>query len=283
MAIQICTNVLNVKIEDFNCEKNKCSRFDIDKDSIVEDENVKYLKFYTSIIGENTPYLREFDSNYIGDIKMSYRYDWLFGISCIPETNKAKLHWDWKNKLRNSNSIKIQLLFELNNDTNLFFHIISANLLCLNPSKDTSPWYEKSRDSISNSLNSIANITKDYSKIASDVFNVANTLTNFIPSDDNDKNWYLYKFLDQEKNCFAIEWHINKKVIEQFGPMLQGSIVTNFYGTQDKNQKLKLKIRPFISFTEKYDLCYLSPYESLKYDQFIEIEPKITPPPSAHP
>ena len=278
MATQVITEVIDVKIDHLDSLKPTCTRVNLEKEQFVDYDQKgntsRYLKFYTSLIGEDSPEIMDLTGNYIGESSKIYRYDWHFGLSCIPEQNKRVI-WDWKSKLRDNNSVKLQLIFDSQIDkSGVFIDILCANLLCLNPSKNTASWFEKNREGFNNSLKTLANTTKDYSKIASDVFNVANVLTNFIASDDNGKNWYLYKFLDSERNNFAIEWHINKRVLEQYGPMLQGSLVVNFHGSRNQAQKLRLCIRPSISFNEKEELCYVSPYESIKHDHYIEINPK---------
>lgn len=277
MATKVKTEVLDVKIDNYDSKQYKCTIIDIEKEKIVECDQklskTRYLKFYTSLIGEDSPSIIDLPSNYLADTSVAFRYDWLFGISCIPEKDK-KVYWDWKSKLRDSNTVKIQLLFEPQmSKQDIFINVIQGSLLCLNPSKNTNSWFENNREGIKNSLNTLANTTKEYSKIASDAFNLANMVTNFIASDDNGKNWYLYKFLDQERNNFAIEWHINKKVLDQYGPMLQGSLVVNFHGSPNQTQKIKLRIRPSISFNDKDDLCYVSPYQDFNFDHCIEITP----------
>ncbi|RPH32151.1 MAG: hypothetical protein EHM93_10460 [Bacteroidales bacterium] len=279
MATKVRTEVIDVRIDNYDSLHHKCTIVDIEKDKIIDCEQknkTKYLKFYTSLIGEGSPTLTDLPSNYLGEPSMAFRYDWLFDISCIPEKDK-KVYWDWKAKLRDSNTVKVQLLFEPQTPKqDIFINVIYGGLLCLNPSKNTNSWFENNRESIKNSLSTLANTTKEYSKVLGDVFNIANMVTNFIASDDNGKNWYLYKFLDQEKNNFAIEWHINKRVLEQYGPMLQGSLIVNYHGSSEQVQKLKLRIRPFISFNDKDDLCYVSPYKDLKFDHCIEITPGLS-------
>lgn len=283
MATRVKTRVIDVKLINFNSQNPVSTIVDLDKEkfgNIDHKENgPKYLKFYSSIAGEDSPTIIDLPGNYIGEPSKSYRYDWIFGISCIHDKEK-NIFWDWKSKLSDNSAIKLQLIFEpesksgMAEETDIFINVLSANLLCLNPSKSTGSWFEKNRENIGNSLNSLSNSAKDYSKIASDVLSTANMLTNFIASDDNGKNWYLYKFLDQDKNTFAIEWHINKKVLDQYGPMLQGSLVVTFHGSTDQAQKLKLHIRPGLSFDEKHDMCYVSPYNSPIQEHYIEIAPK---------
>jgi len=283
MATKVNTRAIDVKIINFDSQNPVSTIVDLSKERFDtadhREDGPKYLKFYTSLVGEASPEIVDIPSNYIGEPAKSYRYDWLFGISCIHDREK-KIFWDWKSKLSDNSAIKIQLIFEeatgtgILHESGIFINVLSANLLCLNPSKSTGSWFEKNRETIGNSLNSLANTAKDYSKIASDVLSTANMLTSFISSDDDGKNWYLYKFLDQERNTFAVEWHINKKVLDQYGPMLQGSFVVTYHGTPDPMHKLKLHIKPGLSFDEKHDMCYVSPYDSRNQDQYIEIAPK---------
>jgi hypothetical protein len=279
MATKVKTEIIDLKISNFDSSQHECARIDLQKEHFITNDNqrsntTKYLKLYTSLIGEDSPEITSLPNNYVGESLKSYRYDWLFGISCIHNKEK-NIFWDWSSKLRENNTIKLQLSFDIQPyNSDLFINVQCANLLSLNPSKNTASWFERHREGLDSSLKSLAGTAKEYSKIASDVISTANVLTNFISSDENGKNWYLYKFLDQDRNTFAIEWHINKKVLEQYGPMLQGSIVVNFHGSFNQQQRVRLSIRPFLSFTEKLDMCYVSPYEDLKIDHYIELNPK---------
>jgi hypothetical protein len=283
MATRVKTRVIDLKIINFDSQNPECSIVNLDNERFdvydQKENHPKYLRFYTSLIGEDSPKTMDLPCNYIGEPTKSYRYDWLFGISCIHDKEK-KIFWDWKSRLSDDSAIKLQLIFDSESgkgvlmESDIFVNILSANLLCLNPSKSTGSWFEKNRESIGKSLNSLANTASDYSKIASDVFSTANMLTNFVASDENGKNWYLYKFLDQEKKTFAVEWHINKKVLDQFGPMLQGTLVVTYHGSLDESQKIKLHIKPGLSFDKKHDMCYVSPYDDQKPGHYIEINPK---------
>ncbi len=285
MANKVLTNILDIRIDNFDRQDAKCSRFNIDKENFENDHHKvntsRYLKLHTSLIGEESPEIIDLPVSYISDPAKTYRYDWLFGISCFHQKDKM-IFWDWKSKLSEENTIKLQLVFETVTDqtgidgSDIFVQIIGANLLCLNPSKSTGSWFERNRENISTSLKSLANTSKDYSKIASDVFSTANMLTNFVDSDDNGKNWYLYKYLDQLKNNYAVEWHINRKVLDQYGPMIQGSLIVSFHGSVSHNKKLRLHIRPCLNFIENSDMCFISPYDQLNINHFIEITPRFT-------
>lgn len=60
---------------------------------------------------------------------------------------------------------------------------------------------------------------------------------------------------------------------DQYGPMLQGSLILTFHGSPVKGKKLRLYIRPCMNFYEKSDMSFVNPYESLNIDHYIEINP----------
>ncbi|MGB5158118.1 hypothetical protein [Desulfobacterium sp. N47] len=278
MALQVKHSQLDIKINDFDSDSRVCMKINPNSEEIIEfnkKHKTRYLKISTSLIGEDSPFLSDFSANFADKNQSLYRYDWIFGLSCLPVEGKNTF-WDWKAALRDNNSLKIQFLFDLNK-SNLCANDLSAHLLCLYPSKDISSWFDKHSKSISSGLDSLAETTEDYSKTASDVFRISNILTNFISSDDNGKNWYLYRFLDQNSGALGLEWHITKKVIDQFGPLLRGSLIVSFHGQTNKDQKndtIKLAVRPELGFNEQDDMCYVSPHYNIKEEQFIDIKPK---------
>ncbi len=58
-----------------------------------------------------------------------------------------------------------------------------------------------------------------------------------------------------------MEWNINKKVIDQFGPMLRGTAFIAFHGTENPNKELSLKISPNLTFVNDASLSYLMPFD----------------------
>lgn len=279
MALQIKHSQLDLRLDNFDSKKSQCNVVKSNINEIVEFDKknaTRYLKTITTIIGEDAPFLSDLPINFVDEKQNLYRYDWIFGISCLFIDGK-KTFWNWKEALREKSSLKVQFLFDFKK-TNLCVSDLSAHLLCLYPSKDISSWFDKQSKNISNGLNSLAEITDNYNKVASDIFRVTNILSNFIASDDNGKNWYLYRFLDQNSGSFGLEWHINKKVIDQFGPLLRGSIIISFHGqlgSDSEKNIIKMQLRPEIGF-EKDEMCFVSPYYDLKEEElYIEIMPKL--------
>jgi hypothetical protein len=277
MATKIITDISDFFITNINSPITDCARYTEETYLSKFNEGAaqhRFLKFYTLLIGEDKPKMTALPNNYIGESSDCYRYDWQFGISCISSVNVKNTFWDWKSHLRKKESLKIQLVFESPPNNIVFPHIISANLLCLNPTKDISQWHKKNKEEISQSLKSLADISSDFNKTAGEAFKFANMLTSFIPSDDKGKNWYIYKFLDQERSCFAIEWNINKKVLDQFGSLLHGSIVASFHGNPNEKPKLKLRLLPSISFKHHKPLESITPYDNKNPAPCIDICPE---------
>jgi hypothetical protein len=138
----------------------------------------------------------------------------------------------------------------------------------LDPSFNTSSWLEQQKGKIEKTLSALTDVAKEFSSLASNVISAVNSLTNFIDTGDKNKHWFFYKYLDNEKNKFAVEWHIDKNLIEQFGPMLQGSIVINFHGTPAPDFKMNLVIKPSIHFDkqETDDLDYINPFKNVNIE-----------------
>ena len=94
--------------------------------------------------------------------------------------------------------------------------------------------------------------------------------SNFISSGEkDDKNWWIYRFLDAQKNCCVVEWNINHKVLEEYGPLLRGSIVLSFHGTSrsENGIPITMLLRPRLGFDRKASLNYLPPVEELDTDE----------------
>jgi hypothetical protein len=102
---------------------------------------------------------------------------------------------------------------------------------------------------------------------------VSSALSNFVTSgDDGGKNWFLYRFLDPEKQCCAIEWQINKKVLLQFGPALRGSLVLAFHGVPAAGEKgITMQVRTQLGFRRDNPICMVAPTRALPEDQQVRL------------
>ncbi len=95
-------------------------------------------------------------------------------------------------------------------------------------------------------------------------------ITNLVDSGTNErKNWYLYRFLDDRLRSPAIEWRISKRVLEQYGPLMRGSVLLTFHGQPSvpapaDQPPVELVLRPNLGFHKKDPLALMSTTEGLK-------------------
>lgn len=195
------------------------------------------LQCIVGLMGETRPDLLPVSPAYGSDAEHRlYRFDWIFGIAALP-----RHYWDWQSALRDREAVVVQLLIAPG-ASGYSFTELSTDLTALHPSKDTRSWLETHREQLGKALADTATLTSSAAlagppgvAIAGTmgaVLRTASVLTNFVNSDDgNIKNWYIYRFLDGEERCYAVEWKVNKRVLLEYGPLLRGSLLLAFHGT----------------------------------------------------
>ena len=92
---------------------------------------------------------------------------------------------------------------------------------------------------------------------------------------DNRKNWFLYQFLDETRKCPVVEWRINKTVLQEYGPLLRGSLFLIFHGKSSPRQGIRITLRPQIRYCSASDIDFITPTDHLAAEKqvFLDIEP----------
>ncbi len=92
---------------------------------------------------------------------------------------------------------------------------------------------------------------------------------------ENQKNWFLYQFLDERLKSPTVEWRINRKVLREYGPLLRGALFLSFYGsTQTTPGAVRLLLRPQVRYCPKDDITFVIPTNALGKDQQVCFEVK---------
>jgi hypothetical protein len=178
--------------------------------------------------------------------------------------------------IREERALAVQVLVD-SNGSGYTVSEFAAYLLGLRPSRDTASWLEKNSEGLGSALREVASLAEPISKRAASVLNASALMSNFIASSDSKtKNWFIYRFLDEEKKCMGIEWNIHRTVLRQYGPLLRGSLVLSFHGALNEENRLKLLLRPRLGFRGKSTLDYLPDYQDLERDApvLLEIAPR---------
>jgi hypothetical protein len=135
----------------------------------------------------------------------------------------------------------------------------NACLMGLLPSKGTTSIFEKNLDKLGGGLEQVAKIAGEYNGTAANILKASAAVSNFIVSDEKGvkrilrmwkKKWFLYRFLDEERRCCAVEWNVSRNVVHQYGSALRGSILLAFHGNPTRDEPLKLLLRPRLNFGE---------------------------------
>jgi hypothetical protein len=189
----------------------------------------------------------------------AYRYDWIVGLSCVAEESRW---WDWQATLRAEDALKVQLLIEP--VPGITYSELSAELLALHPSRDTTSWFE---ESAGESLKTAGSIAKAGASVIPGLAFGAQIL-NAIPSKldkrqwflGRRKNWFLYRYFDAMVGCPAVEWVVSKNVMRQYGPLLRGSLALAFHGEPGQSGECaNLRLRAGLGLRQTTGLDYVLP------------------------
>jgi hypothetical protein len=225
-----------------------------------KDDQVLRLQF--SLMGETEPVLSPLATDYfVADQTKTtvYRYDWTVGATPIAPCYR----WDWFAEIAKERAMAIQLLIDPG-ESSCSCTEINAFLLGLLPSKDTASDWEKMKNKLGDGLDKLSSITDPFSKIATTLLKTSSVVSNFVVSDEQgEKNWFLYRFLDEKRRCCAVEWNIHRTVLHQYGPVLRGSILLAFHGQARPAKPLTLLLRPRLNFGEG-TMDYLPRVEALE-------------------
>lgn len=248
----------------------------------------KTLRLYYSLIGDVKPLLSPLSLEFSFDNETrAYRYDWVVGFTPLQSTKSKLWDFDWRDDLTKNRALCVQMLIDCQG-TGLSTAEISAVLLGLQPSKDTASWLERNADRIGESL--VAGSDEvPFSATPAGLFKMSALFSNFIKSgekgkieaskqnktksgEEDEKDWFLYRFLDEKKGCSAVEWNIQKSVLYQYGPLLRGSLILTFHGTPHANKPIRILLRPRFRLAKAGGLNYVPPYEEMENENPVVLD-----------
>lgn len=230
-------------------------------------------RWYLSLQGEDNPIIsRTTGSQDTTTKQLIYRYDWAFGI-----TVTEGFYWDWMKELVDESALAVHIILEpVRNAPEAV--PISAMLSTLHPSRNTKSIWELALQKTPKTAADMVKIGAsslpllDY--VASGLMFGSNVLESYT---ENQKNWFLYQFFDERRNCPVVEWRINKRVLTEYGPLLRGTLFLVFYGSiKSDKSRIRVLLRPQIRFCAKSDIAFIAPTNKLGEDEqvFIEVEAK---------
>jgi hypothetical protein len=239
-----------------------------------DNKNNFVQRWYLSLQGEDSPITSETAlSQEGGPDPRVYRYDWAFGMTLI-----EGFWWDWQHDLRDKDSaIRVHVVLKPIGDAPEVVPV-GATLSALHPSKNTKSIWEVAGSKIPRTAAEMAKIGAS----ALPLLNYASTglmfTSNVLDSyTENQKNWFLYQFFDEKLKCPTVEWNINKQVIEEYGPLLRGTLFAAFYGsTKAHPGSIRVLLRPQVSYLKESSLDFVVPTGKLEDNQqvYLEIKPK---------
>ena len=257
MSMKILEQCTEFKLIDHLTRHPKVSAFGADQELKGGE---RALTTFMGLMGESHPATSPFSPNYsLDDNTAAYRYDWIFGIGCL---NSENFWWDWKAAMRDTKALCVRFLISTAH-TGFAVTELSATLHGLQPSKNTKSWLECHSKQLAETLVSVAGATESIlpSKVGA-VLRTSAAISNFVNSDSaSGKNWHIYRYLDIEKRCSAVEWNIHKTVLDEFGPLLRGSLILTFHGerAKDSDKAVSIEMRAGLGFFPEDEICYVQP------------------------
>jgi len=229
-------------------------------------------RWYLSLTGEDAPLVSKTEvSREKPSEQAVYRYDWAFGITLL-----EGFWWDWMNELPDESALAVHMALQPSENAPEAAPVL-ATLSALSPSRNTKSLWESAGALLPKAAaemakkGSAAIPALDYA--SSGLMFASNVLDSYT---DSRKNWFLYQFYDEKLNSPMIEWRINKKVLQEYGPLLRGTLFLAFHGAPKAAPgSIKILLRPHIRFSKISELDFIAPTNSLSpQDQvFIEVRP----------
>jgi hypothetical protein len=238
-----------------------------------EDEKNFVQRWHLSIQGEANPIVSRTAASQKGKSgEAIYRYDWAFGITLI-----EGFYWDWITDLCEEDSLSVHVVLEPVGHAPAAIPV-SATLSALHPSRNTKSTWELFRPKI-------PEVAAGVTKMGAHAFPFLNHLSsglklasNVLESvTENEKNWFLYQFLDEKLKAPTVEWRINRKVLREYGPLLRGTLFLSFFGSSETTPgAVRLILRPQVRYyPKKGDLTFVIPTNKLDDEQVcIEVKPQ---------
>jgi hypothetical protein len=232
-------------------------------------------RWYLSLQGEENPiFSRTTFTQESSKEQRIYRYDWAFGITVI-----EPFWWDWMGELCDESALAVHIALEPVEIEDAPEAVpISATLSALHPSRNTKSLWDLTWPKIPKTAADMAKIGApafpllDY--VSSGLILTSNILDSYT---EDQKNWFLYQFVDEKLKCPTVEWRINKKVLREYGPLLRGSLFLVFHGsTESRPGRVRVLLRPQIRYCAKSDINFVIPTDAIEKGQqvYIEVTPK---------
>jgi hypothetical protein len=147
----------------------------------------------------------------------------------------------------------------------------------LHPSRNTKSLWEIAVSKIPSAAADVSDVVSEglpLMKFASSALTLGSNLLESYT--DNRKNWFLYQFVDERLKCPVVEWRINKPVLQEYGPLLRGTLFLVFYGGSAPNAGVRLSLRPQIRYCPDSDIDFITPTDKLPEDKqvFLDLKPR---------
>lgn len=226
-------------------------------------ENTDFiLRWHVSIQGECAPDISSTEASENGPASpLIYRYDWAFGITLV-----EGYYWDWQDALCAEGALSIQIIIQPIGEK-IEAIPMAGVLSALHPSRNTKGFFETAGPKISRAAAEMTETGASalpFLKYASTALVLG---SNLLESRTNDqRNWFLYQFLDEKLLCPVVEWRINRQVMKEYGPLLRGSLFLAFYGSATPG-KIRLLLRPQIRTYSDDSLAFIVPSNELSNDE----------------
>ena len=236
-----------------------------------DDKSNFIQRWYLSLQGEDNPIFSKTVVYQQNPVEQHiYRYDWVFGVALI-----EPYWWDWMDELEDESALAIHIILESTKDAPEAIPI-SATLNALHPSRNTKSIWELTLPKIPEAIAEVAKVAALAYPALNYVPSTMMLTSNIVESyTENQKNWFLYQFLDERLKCPTVEWRINKKVLYEYGPLLRGVLFIAFHGSNESSSgHVRMVLRPQIRYCRKSALDFIIPTDKLQEQVFIEIMPK---------
>jgi hypothetical protein len=223
----------------------------------------RVFRWYFSLQGEEHPVTASDPS-----IREAvYRYDWSFGITVV-----RGFWWNWQEHLRENSTIAVQLMIEPHESSPEPLPV-SATLSGLLPSRNTRGFWEQLTTKLPSALADVAKASEwaipHLGMMSSPLLHASTVLES---QSAGKRNWFLYQFLDEDRNCPCVEWRITKNALEEFGPLLRGSLFLMFPSASTNAARVRLSLRPLIGYFKDDEICYVDPCKELTSSEQVSIE-----------
>ena len=271
MALQTLRRVFDFKVLNYRQRERKVELLPEGWSSSTTPDQLGtpcVFRWYLSLQGEDGPTL----CNEAAAGNSFYRYDWVFGITVIDG-----FWWNWQEELRDDSALTVQILLEPIGHAPEALPV-SATLSGLPPSRNTRGFWEQMMAKTPRAAADLAKAAEWALPHAGMVASPLMLASSVLESQSGEKkNWFLYQFLDEYRRCPCVEWRITKNALQEYGPLLRGSLFLLFSGSSKASPgQLRVSLRTSIGYHPKDDICNIAPTDEWPSDQqlFIDIKPQ---------